>query len=436
MFAGFAEVDITPPVGSLLDGFIARTSPSTGVEAPLSARALWLEDGDGTGLVIGLDVLGLAPGTADRLARRLADGAGIPEDRILLSCTHTHSGPMTVRVRGIGDADEIYVRFLEERVADAAARAFSARRVVKVAWGTAPVSISVNRRRRVPGEAGVVLGPNPDGPTDPAVRVMHLRGADSSIILFHHACHPYCLGADWSLISPDFWGHAAAELKRQGHDSIYLNGCSGNIESVGAFGGPDAARTVGRQLAQAVLDACRQAHWEENTSLRAGSRRFAIPHEPLPPLAEVEQAVDRADRTVRDDERTNPLVRDRIRAAWSEWLRELKQAAGASGDLPALAARVSIIRVGCGVIVALPGEVFYEIGRRIAGRIEADPVCVAAYCHGYIGYVPTPDAYAEGGYEVDDSHRYVGLWRISREAGTVLENQVIELWRQFGGQVR
>ena len=44
MHAGFATADITPPVGATLNGFIARLTPSTGIDAPLAARALWLED--------------------------------------------------------------------------------------------------------------------------------------------------------------------------------------------------------------------------------------------------------------------------------------------------------------------------------------------------------------------------------------------------------
>ena len=79
--------------------------------------------------------------------------------------------------------------------------------------------------------------------------------------------------------------------------------------------------------------------------------------------------------------------------------------------LPPQPARISLVRIGGGAIVALPGEVFFGIGQRMAARFNAEPIFVAAYCHGYIGYVPDREAFAYGGYEVEESHRYVNLWR-------------------------
>lgn len=94
-------------------------------------------------------------------------------------------------------------------------------------------------------------------------------------------------------------------------------------------------------------------------------------------------------------------------------------------------ARVSLLRVGRGALVFLPGEVFFEIGERTAAMLPADPVAVAAYSHGYIGYVPTAEAYAEGGYEPNESHRYVGLWRLRPDSGARLSQAARDLWREL-----
>jgi hypothetical protein len=84
----------------------------------------------------------------------------------------------------------------------------------------------------------------------------------------------------------------------------------------------------------------------------------------------------------------------------------------------------------------LPGEVFFGIGERIAGQLLAEPVCMAAYCHGYVGYVPDAASFAYGGYEVDESYRYTGLWRGSPQSESILTAQLLELWQQLGGEVR
>ena len=123
MLAGFAATDITPPIGSPLNGFIARLTPSTGIDAPLAARALWLEDRQTQCLIVAVDVLGLSTAVADRVVQGLAMRLDVPESRIVLASTHTHSGPMSCRLRGLGPADEAYLAVLESRIYEAAGAA-------------------------------------------------------------------------------------------------------------------------------------------------------------------------------------------------------------------------------------------------------------------------------------------------------------------------
>ena len=436
MFAGLGATDITPETGSMINGFIARLSPSTGVDLPLFARALWLEDSRNAALIVSLDVLGLTSGFADRMVEELAARLGLPEDHIVLVSSHTHSGPMTVPMRGLGPADEAYLSLLAERIHAAAAAAVAGKREVNVAWGSAPVEIGVNRRQVDTVDGSVVLGCSESGPRDNIVRVMHLFSGGLSIVLLKHACHPYVLGGDSTLLSPDLWGHAAAALSEKGHQAIYVNGCCGNIAPREAFRGPRAARRQGEEMAAAVLQACEQAKVDDDAHLRVGSARLELPHDDIPATDQIEADLQKVDRTVRQEEKSNAAIQARLRSAWHDWLSELKHAIQGGRSLPSICARLSAIRLGSGAIVVLPGEVFYEIGERLASRLDANPVCVAAYGHGYIGYVPPPEAFAEGGYEVEEAHRYVGLWRITPQAQDLLINEATRLWQQLGGEVK
>lgn len=429
MLAGFGTTTITPPIGTRLNGFIARLTPSTGVDLPLAARVLWLEDDETACLVVTLDVLGLSTSFADRIVQGLADRFGVSERHVLLASTHTHSGPMTCRLRGVGEVDEEYLNVVESRIHDAASEAATSKRPVKVGWGAAPVAIGVNRREIDPSDGGVVLGRNPAGPADRTVEVLHLRGEAFSAVLFTHACHPCCLGPQHSLISPDFPGHAAAVIEDSGHHAMFLNGCAGDINPYLAFQGQEAAHRAGQELADAVLQACKHARYEEAPRLRMESVRIDIPHDALPELATVEAQLGKADRTVRPEDRDDRIVQAQIKDAWDEWLAELSRARMGDGGLPTITARLSVIRIGRAAIVALPGEVFFQIGQAIAAQLDADPVCVAAYCHGYIGYVPVRQAFADGGYEVEESHRFVGLWRTSPVTEDLLLEQVERLWK-------
>ena len=426
MKAGFGKADITPAPGAILNGFIARPGPSLGVDTPLSARAVCLEQGGLRSLLVGLDLLGVAPDTADRLTAGIGAQTGIPESNVIISCTHTHSGPMAAPLRGLGRPDDAYLSRLEEQVMAAARAAAETLAPVEVSWGKAAVAVGINRRQPA-GDGSVILGVNPRGPYDKEVRVLCLKGAGRPVLVFEHASHPYCLGPDDRLIGADFWGHAGAALEKKGYDCLYLNGCAGNISPRRSFGGPIAARQEGLRLARAVLRAAAGARPEAKPRLAVGSRRLRLAVDTVPPLTEVAAQLRQPDRTVRDKDRSQARVRARVRGAWREWLGELTEAL-ARGPLPPVPARVSLLRVGRGALVFLPGEVFFETGERIVASLPAGPLAVAAYGHGYIGYVPSAEAYAEGGYEVNESHRYVGLWRLHPSSGGLLVQAAHDLW--------
>lgn len=54
---------------------------------------------------------------------------------------------------------------------------------------------------------------------------------------------------------------------------------------------------------------------------------------------------------------------------------------------------------------------------------------VSAYTNGNVGYIPTADAYAIGGYEVDDAHKYCG-YPGTTERGTA--EKMVELVTHLG----
>ena len=68
---------------------------------------------------------------------------------------------------------------------------------------------------------------------------------------------------------------------------------------------------------------------------------------------------------------------------------------------PANSFELQVLRISpqC-VIATLPGEFFVETGRAVRRAIGLPHVLVAGYANGYVGYVPTADQFAEGGYEV------------------------------------
>ena len=87
------------------------------------------------------------------------------------------------------------------------------------------------------------------------------------------------------------------------------------------------------------------------------------------------------------------------------WARKTEQAL-LDGTAPtSREGRIHAIRIGDGVIVSGPGEVFSEIGMAVKERSPGRPTMYAGFTNGLIAYFATAAEYAHGGYEADYSCR-------------------------------
>ena len=92
--AGFGRADITPPPGLGLGGNGPEGRQARGWRTRLYARALVLQDARGERLALVVaDLAHISTLLQRRVAELLPAELGISADNLLLSATHTHSGP-------------------------------------------------------------------------------------------------------------------------------------------------------------------------------------------------------------------------------------------------------------------------------------------------------------------------------------------------------
>src|SRR5207248_40930 len=96
LVAGAASVEITPPVGAFLAGYPHVRRDSTGVHDPLLSCALYIRSAGEQALIIANDVIYVSKALVARCRKRIAEKTGVPAGNILISATHTHSGPKTL----------------------------------------------------------------------------------------------------------------------------------------------------------------------------------------------------------------------------------------------------------------------------------------------------------------------------------------------------
>jgi neutral ceramidase len=443
---GAAKAVITPPVGSELSGFVARTAPMAGVHDELYARALVFA-GEGAAenaALVTLDVIDLNAATVAAIRERATALTGIPGERISVTCTHTHGGPATLAGRWLGQASDTYLGVLAQTAADAIARAAARLEPIVLTYACGHEA-TVGRNRRVPG-----------GVLDPAVPVLRCQRPDGTVaaILVNYACHPVTLGPDNLLATADYPGYVVRTLEAiyPGVLALFATGCCGQINTGhtardGTFGRGLAWRTygeaerLGRAVAGAAAQAAEQSAREAavlpaapqaiaTAPVRVARRTVAMPL--LPAAAPEEIAALTAkweaerERLVREGGTAGEIGQFTVWLAWADAFQ--------MGRLPAtVEAELQVIMLGEVALVLLPGEMFVEFGLAIKARAAPRPVLTLAYANGTPGYIPHRSAYPEGGYEVEEAYCYYGYPAcFAPEAGEALVEAAREL---LGSQV-
>ncbi len=89
--AGAATANITPWLGGGLVGNFGTPPPAKYVHDELYARCFVLDDGTTRIVLVVSDNIYMSREVLDEAKRQVTEATGIPADRMLMSCTHTHS---------------------------------------------------------------------------------------------------------------------------------------------------------------------------------------------------------------------------------------------------------------------------------------------------------------------------------------------------------
>ncbi len=412
--AGAGSVDITPRTPQFLYGYPHVPRISTGVHDPLLATALCVDDGTTAAMFIANDLIFVTRALADRVRARLAELTGVPAAHIMVTATHTHSGPVTVRYLSneadpvVPEPDPAYLRQAEEGIIEAGRQAWESRRPAEAALAVADGSaVGTNRR-------------DPAGPRDPHVPVLLVRAADThDFIAAMAVCsmHPTVLHEDSTLISGDL----PAMARRYVQEHLLGSGCP-VVCHIGAAANQspryvtrgntfEEADRLGRALGEAVVQTAAQAGYRQQLPIVCGRELIAdLPLRTFPAPDEAARRVSQAHECVANLRRA-AAPRAAIRTAecdafGAEETFTLARAA-VEGRLQAAAdtclpVEVQLIRIGPWSFIGWPGEVSVEFGLTVKAR--SPDTYVITLANGELqGYVVTADIVAEGGYEANNA---------------------------------
>lgn len=370
--AGCATADLTPARDADLIGYEFRAerlgNGNDGVLDPLRARVLVMRDEGGALALASLDLCILDVPSARRLRHAIAERLELAPARVLVACSHTHSGPWPVldaagAAAGTACADGVipadaanaaYGRRVQDAVVRAAAAAAGLLVPVTAHALEAPLGLAYDRRVPMPGGVRHCWNPQeypdlrPAPARDPACAALLLRQTNGprEFVVWNFGAHPVCLGKTSRVVSADWPGAAAAAIEAGGparHALFTLGACGDAQPWIATQECADGPRRVGAAagaFVNVLLDAARPC---AVTPWRASERTVALGGVEL-------------DLTL--------------------WQR---------GDLR---------------VVAMPVELFGALGAALRRRLGGT-VLLATNANGWTGYWPDADAFAAGGYEIN-----------------------------------
>lgn len=277
--AGAAKVEITPPLGTPLNGYFDRLGRGAlSVHDPVWVRCVYLHDGETGVFLLTADLCIINRELRDRVIELAPDV--VPKENIILTATHTHSaqGGMVKSMLFRSVSGRFMPEVLEltaQRFAEAMQLAYDARKRGAIGYGVANQEV-LSRNRRVPG-----------GPYDSQIGVVRVDDSDGNAIaiLANFAAHPTSVpldGPDALAVSADYCGfyyNAIEEMASPGCVAMFMNGAEGNQTCANPedLSGWARVESIGRLLAVRVKEVANSITCGDAT-LHVG---YATPELPL-----------------------------------------------------------------------------------------------------------------------------------------------------------
>ncbi len=414
--AGFARVDMTPPFGTPLAGYY-EARYADGVLDPLYLNALALNDGEKTIVIVTADVLMVRMDVCDMLRAMIEERTGVPADHILINSLHPHTSLRIggkVEKGGVVVSDQAYLDILYRKFCDVAQMAVND--MVEATYGTA-VQHAVEDisfvRRYFLKNGKLVTNPGGVPPeeidrhaarSDNDVRlVMFKREGAKDIALVNFACHPDVIGgtkisADWPGLTRTF-----VEAEHKDAHCILMNGFQGDTNHYNFFKGKDGCKKGYKHsihMARVITDTVNLIWDKTETQEKHGL------------YAEMRHVFNKC--STRGEEHYEECRAFYVRYKSGDYSVR-KTPSGI--DLPEAARiaripeqpvyhKIPITVLGMGKIAffGLGGEPFTEYSY-IAREACPDKFILTATCaNGGEGYLPSTQAFEQGGYEVVTSN--------------------------------
>jgi len=430
--AGTGRVDITPMLGTIMGGYRAREEGARGVHDRLFATALALGEEEQEVAIVSCDLLLLNDDIISASRKLIQEKTGLSTERVLICTTHTHSGPDTFGLLQ-NEAIERYLKTLPPKIASCVENAHATMKLARLGVGSGKVKEIAFNRRLVMADGSVRQNTENicpqdvvrNGPVDEQLGIIKIVDREDSPIatFINFTLHPAVVGEKNLLFSADYPGYLNKIVEKDvGGMSLFLNGAFGNINHISQPGRWidtfEEAERIGSILAESALKIWEGMDLGNGEEIAVKVKEIELPLRKLAyfSLGEAREDIKEKEKTL-SEEQSWSAKRELYFAKENLFLLER--------GLKREKIEIQLMRIGRVVLVAIPFEIFVEFGLQIKQESPFEHTFIVGLANGYHGYIPTREAFSQGGYEV----RVCLGSRFVPEAGEIVSQTILEMLR-------
>ncbi|MBO7328456.1 MAG: neutral/alkaline non-lysosomal ceramidase N-terminal domain-containing protein [Lentisphaeria bacterium] len=442
MKIGFATSDITPELGIYLTGYGMPERLATSVHSPLIATAMVLKDQNTEAAVIGLDWCFVDSTLTKDIRQAICKSTGIPEQNILLCCSHTHSAPHTTYMRTLGraavDPENKGVEYVLKSIpalVDAVSRAQKSLQETVAAFAVGKTETGVSRRGLNKNGQIESFHADPFAMYDSNMTAVKFKNPDTRKdigILIHCSAHNTAMGHSPE-ISSDWCGVMKKRIYEYYHvPVIFINGAIGDvgprtnkwIQTETMFGycagvgdGSSSAEEVGYRAATDALRLLENMReFRSDLPLRTHTETISLPQEIPIPLETAKAILAKYDAAITEQQSEPPEEYQLAKIALETWQKPPQ---------PEFKFEQSLISFGPLALAPFPFEMFSIFSLRLRKYGPFEYTLLTSNTNGRNAYMPDRGAIACGGYEVS-CRKYIRPYVLKPEAGDLAVLQTLD----------
>lgn len=421
LMVGTGAADITPEIGGQLFGYRPDIY-SKSMNDPLSVTAIAVSDGAADVMLIAVSVCLIGTALSEKIRALVAEQAELPFENILLSATHTHSGPNTCGMVGWGEIDHAYCdSILIPKIVEAAVNAKQSKRPALAGNGAVWSRAGVNRRR-CKQNGNAELSQESWAAFDGNMTLVAFQepGGKPIATIVHYGMHGTCAGLE-PVITRDWVGVMSDRLaQKTGAPVLFLNGAEGDVGprlSNGVTTGDlSYIYEIGGIAAVDAVNAYAKIKNYQPHALRVVTGELELELTDRIPLETARANLKAVEReSINLDGRKAQYYRDVIASYETDAPRE-----------DCLKLPQTMIALGGVVFVPFPFEVFSEISLRLREYSRFEHTLCVGLTNGHKGYLPSQTQLCRGGYEID-SFKTESIWPFADDTDTRIINENLKL---------